>query len=63
LRLLFDTDHPEAVRGTLQAARQGQERQSFRSEAELWALLKRLAEEQEAARSSIDRSNKGGEKE
>jgi hypothetical protein len=46
LRLLVDTDHPDAVRGSLQAVNEGQEPLSFSDEAALVALLKRLATQQ-----------------
>lgn len=42
LRLLIDTDHPEAIRGTLQAVDKGKEPVPFRDESMLLALLKNL---------------------
>ncbi|HNT24523.1 MAG TPA: hypothetical protein PKM21_09165 [Anaerolineales bacterium] len=50
LRLLVDSDHPDAVRGALQAANEAGEPLPFRDASALLLLLKRLAAEQALAK-------------
>ena len=53
LRLLIDSDHPEAVCGALQTLNEGEDPMPFRHEMALVALLKRLAVEQLASNSVV----------
>jgi hypothetical protein len=51
LRLLIDTEHPEALCGALQILQDAEEPIPFRHEVALIALLKHLAREQMASNS------------
>lgn len=52
LRLLIDSDHPNALRGALQTAEEPAPALPFHDEAALLALLQRLVAEQLAAEHS-----------
>ncbi len=60
LRLLVDTEHPQAMCGTLQAMHAKEAPSSFRNETDLIALVKRLSTEQLAITPYIEGKTEKG---
>ncbi len=59
LRLLVDTDHPEVIRGALQAMNEAQGTLTFQDEAALVSLLKRLVIERLSVNSTLMEKEEG----